>query len=174
MGFAPGRPGWLMPNSVSAPMTRTTLSGGTSWLMLLLPGPSGGSAPYNRGVASKKSSHLVLALLVDLVLVLAFVVVGHYQHYRDFDVSALATTAWPFVGSLVLAWLLVRVWDRPLSPLATGTGVWAVMVLVGLTLRAISGVSVAEAFLIVATGLNFVTLVGWRLIASAAVGRSAR
>lgn len=125
-------------------------------------------------MASKKSSHLVLALIVDLVLVLAFVVIGHYQHYRDFDPSALVQTAWPFVASLVLAWLLIRVWDRPLSPLATGTGVWAVMVLVGLTLRAISGVSVAEAFLIVATGLNFVTLVGWRLIASTAVGRSAR
>lgn len=125
-------------------------------------------------MASKKSSHLVLALIVDLVLVLAFIAVGHYQHYRDFDPSALTQTAWPFIASLVLAWLLIRVWDRPLSPFATGTGVWAVTVLVGLMLRAISGVSVAEAFLIVATGLNFVTLVGWRLIASAAVGRSAR
>ncbi|GAA4507454.1 DUF3054 domain-containing protein [Brevibacterium yomogidense] len=125
-------------------------------------------------MASKKSSHLVLALAVDLVLVLAFVAVGHYQHYRDFDPTALTQTAWPFLVSLVAAWLLVRVWDRPLSPLATGTGVWAVTVLVGLVLRAIGGVSVAEAFLIVAAGLNFVTLVGWRLIASAAVGRSAR
>lgn len=108
------------------------------------------------------------------MLVVAFVIIGHYQHYRDFDPAALTQTGWPFLVSLVVAWLLIRVWDRPLSPLATGAGVWAITVLVGMVLRAIGGVSVAEAFLIVATGLNFVTLVGWRLIASAAVGRSAR
>lgn len=125
-------------------------------------------------MASKKSSHLVLALAVDLVLVIAFVMIGHYQHYRSFDPAALVQTAWPFLIALVAAWVLTRVWQRPLAPLTTGTGVWAITVLVGLTLRAIGGVSVAEPFLIVATGLNFVTLVGWRLIAAAAVGRGSR
>ena len=121
-------------------------------------------------MASKKSSHLVLALAVDLVLVVAFVIVGHVQHYRSLDPAALLQTAWPFL----VAWVLTRVWQKPLAPLTTGTGIWAITVLVGLVLRAIGGVSVAEPFLIVAAGLNFVTLVGWRLIASAAVGRGAR
>jgi len=125
-------------------------------------------------VARRTSSHLVLALAVDLVLVVAFVLIGHFQHYRSFDPGAILTTAWPFLAALALGWLLTRVWQKPLSPLTTGTGIWAITVLVGLALRAIGGVSVAEPFLIVATGLNFVTLVGWRLIASAAVGRGAR
>lgn len=125
-------------------------------------------------MASKKSSHLVLALAVDLVLVVAFVIVGHVQHYRSLDPAALLQTAWPFLASLAVAWVLTRVWQKPLAPLTTGTGIWAITVLVGLALRAIGGVSVAEPFLIVAAGLNFVTLVGWRLIASAAVGRGAR
>jgi hypothetical protein len=108
------------------------------------------------------------------VLVVAFVLTGHFQHYRSFDPAAILQTAWPFLAALALAWVLTRVWQKPLSPLTTGTGIWAITVLVGLALRAIGGVSVAEPFLIVATGLNFVTLVGWRLIASAAVGRGSR
>ncbi|WP_029089227.1 DUF3054 domain-containing protein [Brevibacterium album] len=124
-------------------------------------------------MTSTKPSHLVLALVVDALLVAAFVVVGHYQHYRSFDPAGLLQTAWPFLLSLVAAWLLVRVWDQPLSPLATGTGVWAVTVLLGMVIRFLcTGSGVAEPFLVVATALNFATLVGWRLIASIAAGRA--
>ncbi|GAA2091776.1 DUF3054 domain-containing protein [Brevibacterium salitolerans] len=126
-------------------------------------------------MASKKPSHLVLALVLDLVLVAAFVVVGHYQHYRSFDPAALVQTAWPFLAALAVAWLLTRVWDRPLAPLATGAGVWAITVLLGMVIRFLgTGASVAEPFLVVATALNFVTLVGWRTIASIAVGGSGK
>ncbi|WP_209326037.1 DUF3054 domain-containing protein [Brevibacterium renqingii] len=126
-----------------------------------------------------KKSHLPIALIVDLILVVLFTIVGHYTHSHNFDPQGLMTTAWPFVASLVLAWLLTAVWDRPISPLATGTGVWAVTVLVGLVLRGVTGAggepgTVPVSFMIVATTLNLITLVGWRIIASAVAGGSGR
>nr|WP_216629808.1 DUF3054 domain-containing protein [Brevibacterium renqingii] len=118
-------------------------------------------------------------MIVDLILVVLFTIVGHYTHSHNFDPQGLMTTAWPFVASLVLAWLLTAVWDRPISPLATGTGVWAVTVLVGLVLRGVTGAggepgTVPVSFMIVATTLNLITLVGWRIIASAVAGGSGR
>ena len=122
-----------------------------------------------------KKSHLPIALIVDLILVVLFTIVGHYTHSHNFDPQGLMTTAWPFAAALVLAWLLTAVWDRPIAPLATGTGVWAITVLVGLVLRGVTGAggdpgSVPVSFMIVATSLNFVTLVGWRIIATAVSG----
>lgn len=126
-----------------------------------------------------KKSHLPIALIVDLILVVLFTIVGHYTHSHNFDPQGLMTTAWPFLAALVLAWLLTAVWDRPISPLATGTGVWAVTVLVGLVLRGVTGAggdpgTVPVSFMIVATSLNLVTLVGWRIIATAVSGGSGR
>ena len=126
-----------------------------------------------------KKSHLPIALIVDLILVVLFTIVGHYTHSHNFDPQGLMTTAWPFLAALVLAWLLTAVWDRPISPLATGTGVWAVTVLVGLVLRGVTGAggdpgTVPVSFMIVATSLNLVTLVGWRIIATAVSGGSSR
>ena len=126
-----------------------------------------------------KKSHLPIALIVDLILVVLFTIVGHYTHSHNFDPEGLMTTAWPFVAALILAWLLAAVWDRPISPLATGTGVWAITVLVGLVLRGVTGAggepgTVPVSFMIVATSLNLITLVGWRIIASAVAGGSSR
>src|SRR5699024_3472253 len=89
------------------------------------------------------------------------------------------TTAWPLDPALVLAWLLAALWDRPISPLATGTGVWAITVLVGLVLGGVTGAggepgTVPVSFMIVAASLNLIPLVGGRLIASAVAGGPAR
>lgn len=56
---------------------------------------------------------------------------------------------------------------------------WAITVLVGLVLRGVTGAggdpgSVPVSFMIVATSLNLITLVGWRLIATAVSGGSGR
>lgn len=80
------------------------------------------------------------------------------------------TTAWPFLAGLGIAWLLSAVWDRPISPLATGTAVWAITVLLGLVIRALTGEGTAGPFVIVAASLNLITLVGWRIIATAVTG----
>lgn len=117
-----------------------------------------------------KKSHLPIALTVDLVLVVLFTIIGHYTHSHNFEVQGLVTTAWPFLVGLGVAWLLSAVWDRPIAPLATGTAVWAITVLLGLVIRALTGEGTAGPFIVVAASLNLITLVGWRLIATAVTG----
>lgn len=119
-----------------------------------------------------KKSHLPIALTVDLVLVVLFTIIGHYTHSHNFEVQGLVTTAWPFLVGLGVAWLLSAVWDRPIAPLATGTAVWAITVLLGLVIRALTGEGTAGPFIVVAASLNLITLVGWRLIATAVTGGS--
>ena len=125
-------------------------------------------------MAAKKKSHLLIALVVDLVLVVLFTIVGYYTHAQNLDVDGIIGTAWPFVLGLLAAWLLNAVWAAPLAPLRTGVGVWATTVLLGLVVRALIGEGTAGPFVVVAASLNLVTLVGWRLIASAVAGRSGR
>ncbi|MDN5805635.1 MAG: DUF3054 domain-containing protein [Brevibacterium sp.] len=122
-----------------------------------------------------KKSHLPIALIVDLILVVLFTIIGHYTHSHNFDPQGLLTTAWPFLVGLGVAWLLSAVWDRPIAPLATGTAVWAITILVGLVIRGVTGAGgepgqVPVSFMIVATSLNLITLVGWRIIATAVTG----
>ncbi|MCM1012413.1 DUF3054 domain-containing protein [Brevibacterium sp. XM4083] len=126
-----------------------------------------------------KKSHLPIALVVDLVLVILFTIIGHYTHSNDLDPQGIVTTAWPFVAALVVAWVLAAVWDRPLSPLASGTGIWAITVLLGLVIRGLTGAGgdpgqVPVSFMVVATTLNFITLVGWRVIATTVSGGGTR
>src|SRR5699024_11482830 len=89
----------------------------------------------------------------------------------DRNVTGVQTCALPILASGEIA-----VWDRPISPLATGTGVWAITVLVGLVLRGVTGAggepgTVPVSFMIVAASLNLITLVGWRIIARSGESR---
>ncbi|MBU8577512.1 DUF3054 domain-containing protein [Brevibacterium luteolum] len=125
-------------------------------------------------MAAKKSSHLFIAIVVDACLVGLFTIVGHYTHHQSLVPEQILGTAWPFLAGLVIAWLLNAVWSAPLAPLRTGTGLWATTVLAGLVIRALTGAGTEGPFIVVAASLNLVTLVGWRVIATAVAGRSAR
>lgn len=118
-------------------------------------------------VTSRRS--VLLALLVDAALVVVFAAIGRATH--DGDVlgpagSGLATTAWPFLVGLLLGWAVSIGWRRPLAPLRTGLPVWAVTLVVGMLLRALSGQGIAVAFIIVAGITLLLFLVGWRAIAA--------
>lgn len=112
---------------------------------------------------------VLLALLVDAALVVVFAAIGRATH--DGDVlgpagSGLATTAWPFLVGLLLGWAVSMGWRRPLAPLRTGLPVWAVTLVIGMLLRALSGQGIAVAFIIVAGITLLLFLVGWRAIAA--------
>lgn len=122
----------------------------------------------------------LLALLVDVVFVVVFAGIGRATH--DGDVlgpggSGLATTAWPFLAGLLLGWVVSLAWRRPAAPVRTGLPVWAVTLVVGMLLRALSGQGVAAAFIVVAGITLLLFLVGWRgiaaLLARRRVSRSA-
>ena len=111
----------------------------------------------------------VLALLLDVVLVVVFAAIGRATHDGDIlgpGGSGLATTAWPFLAGLLIGWIVSRGWRRPAAPLRTGLPVWAVTLVAGMLLRALSGQGVAVAFVIVAGITLLLFLVGWRAIAA--------
>jgi len=115
---------------------------------------------------------VVLALVLDVVLVIAFAATGRASH--DSDVwSGLWQTAWPFLAGLAVGWLVTLAWRAPAAPVRTGLGVWAATVIGGMLLRAASGQGTALPFIIVASVTLLIALVGWRLL-SALVRRMRR
>jgi hypothetical protein len=107
---------------------------------------------------------VALAALADAAVIVVFALVGRSSHAETVDPLGVLATAWPFVASLALAWLVTRAWRAPL-PMRSGAGVWAITVVVGLLLRWASGQSNAVGFVIVTTVVLGLGLLGWRLIA---------
>ena len=110
----------------------------------------------------------VVALLLDALLVVVFAAIGRATH--DGDVlgpggSGLATTAWPFLVALLIAWVALRAWRYPSAPVRTGLPVWAITVAGGIALRAASGQGVAPAFIVVAAVTLLLLIPGWRALA---------
>jgi hypothetical protein len=106
----------------------------------------------------------LLALGADVVLVVVFAAIGRASH-GEAVLPGLFQTAWPFLAGLVLGWLISLAWRAPLAPLRTGLPVWAVAVAGGMMLRGVSGQGILLAFVIVASIVLLVFLVGWRAAA---------
>ncbi|CAH0157570.1 DUF3054 domain-containing protein [Microbacterium foliorum] len=109
----------------------------------------------------------VPALILDAVLVLVFAVIGRASHQED--PGGFLLTAWPFLVALLLGHLVAALLPaRPRRPwsLAWGAVAWAVTVVGGLLLRVVSGDTAQIAFIIVATLVLAVFLLGWRALAA--------
>jgi uncharacterized membrane protein (GlpM family) len=105
-----------------------------------------------------------LAAGLDTFAVVLFVAIGRREHERDSAISGLITTAAPFLIALAVAWLVLRAWKRP-TDLATGVGVWAIVVAVGMVLRnLVFDDGTATSFVIVATLFLGLFIVGWRAV----------
>lgn len=105
------------------------------------------------------------ALIVDAVLVLIFAVIGRISH--DEDPAGFLLTAWPFLVALVVGHAAAALLpERPRRPWAVlwGVVVWVVAVAGGMLLRVLSGDTAEVPFIIVATIVLGVFLVGWRAI----------
>ncbi|NDL57152.1 DUF3054 family protein [Phytoactinopolyspora sp. XMNu-373] len=108
------------------------------------------------------------AALVDLVIALGFVLAGRGTHDGPAlvgDPQGFAESAWPFVVAAAVGWLVTRAWRWPLSPVRAGVGIWAATVVVGMSLRAVSGQGTALPFVIVAPLTLAALLIGWRVVA---------
>lgn len=99
---------------------------------------------------------------VDVVAVLVFCALGRRSHDEGVTVGGLATTAWPFLSGTALGWLLSRGWRQPTAVAPTGVIVWVATVVVGMLLRKATSASVAGAFVVVASTVTAVFLLGWR------------
>lgn len=105
------------------------------------------------------------ALGADIVCVLAFTALGRRSHAEGVTFSGVAETAWPFLAGTLVGWLLSRAWQRPLAVAPTGLTVWISTVAIGMLLRKATGAGTATSFIVVATLVTGLLLLGWRTIA---------
>jgi hypothetical protein len=108
---------------------------------------------------------------IDVACVLVFCAVGRRSHDEGLNVAGIATTAWPFLSGTAVGWLASRAWRRPTTVYPTGVAVWLGTVAVGMLLRKVTAAGVAGSFIVVASTVTALLLLGWRAIAQ--VGRRA-
>lgn len=108
-----------------------------------------------------------VAAVADVVCVLVFVVIGRASHQEGDALLGIASTAWPFLGGLVVGWGVARAWRAPYAPAPAGVIVWLATLVGGMLLRVVSGQGTALAFIVVAVVFLGVFLLGWRVLAAA-------
>jgi Protein of unknown function (DUF3054) len=105
-------------------------------------------------------------LVLDVVLVVLFAFVGRRSHAEGLDVGGILRTALPFLVGTAAGWLLASVTlDSGPRSLPFGAVVVACTVVVGMVLRRVAAQGTAPSFVIVATVVLTVLLLGWRLVA---------
>lgn len=107
-----------------------------------------------------------MAYLFDLIVVVAFVLIGRATHEEGIVSTGSLHALWPFLLALGVAWLAIRPLGLPLTGLRAGGLIWLVTLLSGIGLRAVSGQGTALPFLIVATFVLAAGLLGWRAVAT--------
>ena len=104
------------------------------------------------------------AVAADVVCVLVFCAIGRRSHAEGLTLTGVAETAWPFLTGTAAGWLVSRGWRRPTALTPTGVVVWIATVAVGMLLRRVSGQGVAVSFVVVASTVTAVLLLGWRVV----------
>ena len=107
---------------------------------------------------------IALAAVLDVLLVVTFAAIGRASHDEAAFGPGLVTTAWPFVAALTVGWIVTLAWRSPTAVVRTGVPLWAITVVGGMLLRAVSSQGTALPFIIVATITLAVFLLGWRLV----------
>jgi Protein of unknown function (DUF3054) len=104
-----------------------------------------------------------LALGLDCLCVLVFVIIGRASHTKGESLAGIASTAWPFLAGLGVGWVTVRGWREPFGLVRAGVGAWLGTVVVGMVLRVVAGQGTAVAFIGVALVFLGLFMLGWRL-----------
>lgn len=99
---------------------------------------------------------------VDIGCVLVFCAVGRRSHDEGLDAAGVAVTAWPFLTGTILGWVLSRGWRRPTAVAPTGLVIWVCTVVLGMLLRKATSAGVAVSFVVVASSVTALLLLGWR------------
>lgn len=105
-----------------------------------------------------------LALAGDLACVLVFIALGRRNHAEGVTLAGVAQTAWPFLVGTLVGWMLSRAWRRPTAVAPTGLTVWVCTVAVGMLLRKATGAGIAWSFILVASLVTGVLILGWRTV----------
>ncbi|MBB4854266.1 hypothetical protein HNP40_001646 [Mycobacteroides chelonae] len=117
-------------------------------------------------LTKKPATSALLALLLDVVGIFVFCTVGRRSHAEGITVLGVWQTAWPFLSGAGIGWLLSRGWSHPTSVTGTGIPVWISTVAFGMILRRLSNQGVAFSFVVVASLVTALLLLGWRALAT--------
>jgi hypothetical protein len=108
-----------------------------------------------------------MALFADVACVVVFAAIGRASHDESDGLLSVWATAWPFLAGCVLGWLASRAWRAPLAMMPTGVAVWLSAVIAGMVLRALTGAGTAVSFVVVASLVLALFIIGWRLLVAA-------
>jgi len=111
------------------------------------------------------------AVLADVVCVLVFCTIGRRSHAEGITVAGLAETTWPFLAGTAVGWLAARGWRRPATLAPTGLVIWLSTVAIGMLLRKATSQGTAVSFVVVASLVTAILLLGWRAAVSALARR---
>jgi Protein of unknown function (DUF3054) len=103
------------------------------------------------------------AIAVDVICILIFAIVGRSSHQETTDLLGVAQTAWPFLTGCLAGTVIGRTWRHPGS-LRSGVAVWLGTVAGGMVLRVLTGDGVQLSFILVASFVLALFLIGWRAI----------
>lgn len=107
-----------------------------------------------------------LPAVLDVALVVLFAAVGRRSHAEGLDVTGILRTAAPFLVGTAAGWLLASITlDSGPRSLAFGAVVLVCTVVLGMIFRRVAGEGTAWSFVLVATTVLAVLLLGWRLVA---------
>jgi peptidoglycan/LPS O-acetylase OafA/YrhL len=101
------------------------------------------------------------AIAVDVICILVFAILGRSSHQETTDLLGVAHTAWPFLAGCLMGTLIGRTWRHPVS-VKSGVAVWLGTVIGGMVLRVLTGTGVQLSFIIVASCVLALFLIGWR------------
>ncbi|SIR61295.1 DUF3054 domain-containing protein [Williamsia sterculiae] len=122
----------------------------------------------------RSAATTVVAAGCDVLAILVFVIIGRFNHHDGLRPTGILSTFWPFALGAVLGWSLcyvvaqVRSSDllhhdfRPESIWVDGMVIWVATVAIGMVLRQQFGQGIAISFVIVATIVLGLFLLGWR------------
>ncbi len=103
-------------------------------------------------------------LVLDVVLIVVFAAIGRASHHEANPVVDALATAWPFLVGAALGWVIAYFnWSRTVPvAIRAGVTVWVSTVCFGMVLRHLTGRGTALSFIVVATIVLGIFLVGWR------------
>ena len=125
---------------------------------------------------ARQSALLWAFFLLDAALVTAFAAIGRRSHDEADPVAGALDTAWPFLVGLAIGWLIAYFnWSRviPVS-VASGVTVWVSTVCFGMLIRHFTDKGTAFSFIVVASLVLAVFLIGWRAVRHLLASRSAK
>ena len=111
------------------------------------------------------------ALLADVVCVVVFCTIGRRSHAEGITIAGVAETAWPFLAGTAVGWLAARAWRQPAALAPTGLTIWLSTVVIGMLLRKVTSAGTAVSFVVVASLVTAILLLGWRAAVSALARR---